>query len=60
MFISIVTTVGFNPVTEYEQLKQFELNNDLREWKKSESTVCVAYTKSEYNTVMAKESYDNK
>lgn len=60
MFISTVTTVGFNPVTEYKQLKQFELNNDLNLWKKSESTVCIAYTKVDYTTVTTKESYDNK
>lgn len=39
MMIKEVTTVGFDPIAEYEDMKRFERENDMRDWVKSESTV---------------------
>lgn len=48
MWIKEVVTVGFDPVKEYEGIKQFERDNDMRDWVKSESTVCIAYTRNKF------------
>ena len=46
MWIKEVVTVGFDPVKEYEAIKEFERNNDMRDWVKSESTVSIAFTRT--------------
>ena len=46
MWIKEVVTVGFDPVKEYKAIQRFERENDMRDWVKSESTVCIAYTRT--------------
>ena len=46
VLIKEVTTVGFDPVKEYEAMKNFEAENDMRDWVKEESTVMVAYIRT--------------
>lgn len=41
-----VTTVGFDPVKEYEAMRRFQRENDMRDWVKSESTVMIAFTRT--------------
>lgn len=44
MMIKTVVTVAFDPVGEYKQIKKFTRENDMREWKCSESTVAYVFT----------------
>ena len=48
MWIKEVVTVGFDPVKEYKAIQRFERENDLRDWVKSESTVCTAFTRNKF------------
>ena len=47
MMIVTVTSYIFHPVTEYKAMLDFEDQNDMNEWVKSESTVSVAYTRTQ-------------
>ena len=46
MWIKEVYTIGFDPVAEYELIKEFKRNNDMRDWVVSESTVLIAFTRT--------------
>ena len=46
MMIKEVVTIGFDPVREYEDIKRFERENDMRDWVKEECTVMVAYIRT--------------
>ena len=46
MKITQTTTVMFDPVKEWEAVRDFEAKN--KDWTKEESTVCVAFTKMEH------------
>ena len=56
MMIKEVTTVGFDPVKEYEAMKDFERENDMRDWVKEECTVMVAYIRTKTIWAGGKES----
>lgn len=43
MTIENNTVIRFDPVKEWEDVQKFEKENP--DWKKEESTVCVAFTK---------------
>lgn len=51
MLITTITTIGFKLPEEYEQMQNFILNNDMREWRKDEDTNFTYFTKATYNTV---------
>ena len=51
MLITTITTIGFKLPEEYEQMQNFILNNDMREWRKDEDTNYVCFTKTTYNTI---------
>ena len=44
MMIKTVVTVAFDPVDEYKQIKKFTRENDMREWKCSETTAAYVFT----------------
>lgn len=44
MLITNITYVSFDPVKEYKEMMTFELNHDMKQWKKDESTGSVSYT----------------
>lgn len=39
-------TIVFDPVKEYREMRQFERDNDMRDWIKIESTTGFAYTRT--------------
>ena len=55
MLIKHTYTYAFDPVKEYEEIMLFETANDMKEWKKSESTTLIAYTKTDVWTTFKKE-----
>ena len=48
MMIKEVTMVGFDPVKEYKAIQQFERQNDMRDWVKSECTVCTSFQREKF------------
>lgn len=50
MWVKEVTTVGFNPESEYDKINNFIRENDMRDWVKTESCNCITFirTKSIY------------
>lgn len=44
MLITNITHVSFDPVKEYKEMMTFELNHDMKQWQKNESTGFVSYT----------------
>ena len=55
MLITQVTTIGFHPVKECDEILNFEAANDMNDWHKSESTVMTTYTRTQWWTVDKKE-----
>ena len=48
MFVTVITSVSFDPVNEYKAIERFRLNTpDIDQWKVSESTVSTIFTKIE-------------
>lgn len=46
MTIENNTVIRFDPVKEWEKIQKFEAENP--DWKKEESTVCIAFTKHDF------------
>ena len=44
MLITNITYVSFDPAKEYNEMMTFELNHDMKQWKKVETTFAVTYT----------------
>jgi pantothenate synthetase len=44
MFVHAEVTYGFNLPQDYNELMQFEANEDLRKYRKTEDTIATRYT----------------
>ena len=58
MIIRHETTFIFDPVKEHDAWLDFKANSNMEEWKESESTTGMAYTKTEVYHVDTKGGED--
>lgn len=50
MLIQTITTIGFSLPAEYEQMRNFEISNNMEEWHKREDSIYTTYTKVSHYT----------
>ena len=48
MIIRIQTTIGFDPVEEYQELLKFRNDNDMSQFREDSSTKQVLFTQTEF------------
>lgn len=47
MFVRTETTIGFDPVKDFELMQNFEAENDMVVWHKIESTMYTMFVKTD-------------
>ena len=47
MWVTEVTTVRFNPETEYDKINKFIFEHDMRDWVKTENSFCITFYRTE-------------
>lgn len=55
MWITTKTIITFDPVTEYERIKQFMKGNNMNEWQEYPSTVGTTFVNEQTYFIEEKE-----